>query len=168
MTPINTLTVGIPSFVLALRANYHKPEGKFITNILENSIPAAISVVFNILVIQVIGIVFKLPNAEISTMNVLLTGIAGLILLTRIARPIDLKIRCMIICLFVLFMSVFLVVGNLFAIETILNRNVFFYMPLIYISIRMFSFLRDNIHQAGTVYTKWKNERRESKKYKIL
>lgn len=74
MMPINELTIGIPSFFLALQANYSRPEGKLLTNILEHTIPAAITVVFNSLYIQLASILFHIPTTESSTMVVFLIG----------------------------------------------------------------------------------------------
>lgn len=55
LTPINVFTVGIPSFLLALRPNFERPEGRFLPNVLENSLPAAVTVILNILIVELAG-----------------------------------------------------------------------------------------------------------------
>ncbi|MDL2293935.1 HAD-IC family P-type ATPase, partial [Ruminococcaceae bacterium OttesenSCG-928-D13] len=112
MTPINSLTVGIPSFFLALRPDYQKPQGRFLMNILENSVPAALSVVFNIIVIQLAGIAFDLSFTETATMNVLLAGAVSFRLLAHVARPLKWPEITLISVLIAAFLGAFLLFGD--------------------------------------------------------
>lgn len=160
MTPINSLTVGIPSFFLALRANYQRPEGKFLAGILERSVPAALTVVFNILVIQLAGIFFELPFAQTATMNVFLTGAVGFVLLSRVSRPLTGRFKGMLIALSGAFILLFLFLGQFFMLESLLTRNVFFYLPLLYVSPRMFRFLGRLVRKLEKWWAKRKEKRR--------
>lgn len=141
MTPINLFTVGIPSFFLALRSSYHKPQGRFAANILENALPAAITVVFNIMVIQLAGFCFGLQQAETSTMNVLLTGAVGFILLVRIAQPLNKLEIALIAALATAFLLSMVLFGWFFGYCSLFSRNAFFYIPLLYASPGILSFL---------------------------
>ncbi|HCC35019.1 MAG TPA: magnesium-transporting ATPase [Ruminococcaceae bacterium] len=144
MTPINFLTVGAPSFFLALRKNIKKPEGKFLENVLEYALPAAVTVVLSILVVQLAGIFFNLSQGEISTMNVILTGAVGFAVLWRVARPLTGVIRAMLLGLMLAFVLMFMIVGDFFMLESLFTRNVFFYLPL----VCMGSFLMDIFGKA--------------------
>jgi cation-transporting ATPase E len=62
MTPVNDLTVGIPSFFIALQANYSLPKSQMLDNVLGRTLPAAITVVFNAMYIQTAGLLFGLPG----------------------------------------------------------------------------------------------------------
>lgn len=141
MTPINTLTVGIPSFFLAMRKNSHKPKGRFLINILENALPAGLTVVFNILIVQLAGICFDLPQIEISTMSVLLTGVAGFVLLRKVSHPAARPILALNIALAAAFLASFFVPPFQGQFANLISRNMFFYIPLLYTSPRMFNFL---------------------------
>ncbi len=149
MTPINALTVGIPSFFLALRRNLAKPEGKFLINILENALPAALTVVFNVLIVLLAGICFGLSSREISTMSVLLTGSAGLILLLKVSAPATRRILALNIALAVMFLASFFVPPFVWQFENLVSRNIFFYLPLLYTTPRMFSFLSGLIRRLA-------------------
>lgn len=159
MMPINGLTVGIPSFFLALRSNYQRPEGKFLANILEKSVPAALTVVFNILIVQLAGVVFDLPFGQTSTMNVLLTGVVGFVVLNRVSRPLTGKIKIMLVGLAGAFIVMFFGFGHLLMLENILNRNVFFYLPLIYTGPRMFRFLNRYVRKVEAWWARRKKRR---------
>ncbi len=58
LTPINSLMVGIPSFVLALEPNYARITDKFMKQVMEVAVPAAICVVGYISLIFVVGVDF--------------------------------------------------------------------------------------------------------------
>lgn len=89
MTLISTVTIGIPSFVLALEPNREKIKGNLFGSIIKTSLPAALSVVFSIILSVSIYSVFKLSYETYSTINVVITGIIGIILIYRISKPLN-------------------------------------------------------------------------------
>ena len=141
VTPINALTVGIPSFFLALQANYARPGGMLFNNILQHTLPAAITVVFNTLYIQLASIIFDISFFDSSTMTVFLIGIMGFYLLSRLTKPYAYQVKIMYIFLIVGFVASFTFFGELFSLTSLFNRNVFFYLPLVYFSHHVHDFL---------------------------
>ena len=159
MGPINSLTVGLPSFFLALEPNYRKPEGKFLSNVLENAVPAALTVILNILIIQLAGKWFQLDYSETSTMSVLLTGVVGFLLLIKLSKPLNWKKNLMIGLLILGFLGSFIVLGDFFNFESLFTRNVFFYLPLIFLSKNSFKSLNSLV-----VFLEEKYQQHKSKK----
>lgn len=98
MTLISMFTIGIPSFILALEPNNERIKGNFFINIISKSIPAAISVVLNILSVILATNIFKLSIEEFLTISVILTGYTGLLLLFKISLPLN-NIRKVLIIL---------------------------------------------------------------------
>ncbi|MDL2214145.1 HAD-IC family P-type ATPase [Clostridia bacterium OttesenSCG-928-O13] len=141
MTPINALAVGVPSFFLALRNDYERPRGKFLLNILENSVPAALVVVADILIIQLAGYFFDLSQQEMATMNVLLTGAVTFCLLLKVAWPLKTFEKVLLGGLGLAFLGCFVLLGDFFMLDSLFTRNIFFYLPLLYISPQLFLFL---------------------------
>jgi len=141
MMPIEYLTIGIPSFFIALQANYARPSSQMASNVLEHTLPAAITVVFNTLYIQLAGILFGIPAAEISTMIVFLCGIMGFFLLLQVAKPYTVHIKVMLALLAAGFVVSFFVFGNLFRLHGLLGKNMFFYLPLVYFTYQAHGFL---------------------------
>ncbi|MDA9470848.1 cation-translocating P-type ATPase [Enterococcus sp. 5H] len=165
LTPINTLTVGIPSFILALEPNYQRIKGHFLTNILRISVPGALTVVFNILVLQLAGAWFDLTHQDVSTMSVLLTGCVGFQVLLRVARPLDLKKKVMIGLLLAAFLVCFLFFGDFFMLTSLFTRNVLFYLPLILGSRSIFNYM--SLFMTRAVYEiEKRQEKRKTKKRK--
>jgi cation-transporting ATPase E len=130
MTPVNFLTVGLPSFFLALRKNYSKPQDRFVTGILEHSLPAALTVLLGVLALQAAGILFELGQNEIFTMNIFIIGIAAFALLLRISKPLGKLLTVLYSVLGASFILLFLIAGDMFTLNSLITRNVFFYLPL--------------------------------------
>ena len=165
LTPINTLTVGIPSFFLALEPNYQRIKGHFLTNILRISVPGALTVVLNILILQLASAWFDLSQKDVSTMCVLLTGAVGFQVLLRAAIPLDLKKKIMIITLLIAFLACFFVLGDFFMLTSLFSKNVFFYLPLLLGSRSIFNyislFMTRLIYEVGKLKTRRKNKKKK-------
>jgi cation-transporting ATPase E len=129
MTPVNFLTVGLPSFFLALRKNYSKPQNRFVTGILEHSLPAAVSVLLGVLALQAAGILFELQQNDLFSMNIFIIGIAALVLLVRITLPLSKPFIALYCVIGAAFSALFLGAG-MFDLENLVTRNVFFYLPV--------------------------------------
>ena len=89
LTLINVLSIGIPSFVLALEPNYNRVIGKFSDNIITKSLPAAITIVINILSILFISWILNVNEDYISTMSVVLVAFTGFVLLFKVCYPFN-------------------------------------------------------------------------------
>lgn len=89
MTLLSAFTIGLPSFVLALEPNSDRIRGNFFVNVISKSIPAALTVILNIVFIMIATYVFGLTHLQSSTIAVLLTGFTGLMLLFKISLPFN-------------------------------------------------------------------------------
>ena len=89
-TLINTFTIGIPSFILALEPNKDRIRGKFLVNIIRKSLPGALTMITNILLLVAVSLFLHLPNEQISTLAVILTGFTGLLTLLKVCVPFNL------------------------------------------------------------------------------
>ena len=109
LTLISALTIGIPSFVLAMEPNESRVKGRFMSNVLKRSLPAALTIIISVIPIILLGAAFDVPSAETSTVCAMIIGVVGLLMLFSTSRPFN-AIR---IALFVL-MSAALVLGAVF------------------------------------------------------
>ncbi|HEY5556653.1 HAD-IC family P-type ATPase [Acetobacterium sp.] len=89
LTLISTLTIGIPAFFLALESNRSRVTGNFLAFVLMKSMPGALAIVTNVIIIMILGGLVPLTRLEISTLAVILTGLAGLIILFRVCQPMN-------------------------------------------------------------------------------
>ena len=89
LTFITTFTIGAPSFVLALEPNHELVRGKFLFKVFAKSLPVALTVLFNIILVSALSNLFNLSYEMQSSLSVILTTITGLYYLFKICHPIN-------------------------------------------------------------------------------
>ena len=89
LTFITAFTIGAPSFILALEPNNELVKGNFLFKVFSKSLPTAIIVVFNVVLVTAFSRVFNLSYEMQSSISVILTTITGLYYLFKICHPIN-------------------------------------------------------------------------------
>lgn len=90
LTLISALTIGIPSFVLALEPNKDRIRGNFLKNVISKSLTGAITIIFNVAAVMILSLIMDVPVESTSSMCVILTGFTGLLLVYRLCVPFNL------------------------------------------------------------------------------
>ena len=119
LTLISSLTIGIPSFFLALEPNHNRIKGNFIINVITHAAPGALMVIVSILSVSIYTTIFQYSDEVRSTMCVTLTGACMLTILHRICLPFSRQRRIL-----------FLTMAAGFALAIIFLPNVFMMIPL--------------------------------------
>jgi len=145
---ISSITIGIPSFILALEPNNDIIKGKFFINVLKKSLPGGLTIVLNVISVMVIAKMFNINPNEISTMAVLLTAMTGFILLFKICYKFN-KLR---LILFITLILAFLVniigLHNIFEI-VLLKPILIAYVSLVFIlDIGLFNLLENIVEKS--------------------
>ena len=129
---ISSITIGIPSFILALQPNKDRVKGNFLFNVISKSIPSAITVVIDVIFVMIIGYLFHLNENEISTMAISLVAFTGFILLFKLCYPFN-KLRITLyIGLILLFMINIIGLNKIYDL-VMLDTNMFIFLAIIYI-----------------------------------
>lgn len=129
---ISSITIGIPSFVLALQPNKERVKGNFFLNVISKSIPSAITVVLNVIFVMIIGYLFHQTDNEISTMAISLVAFTGFILLFKLCYPFN-KLRLIFyIGLILLFLINIIGLNKIYDL-VMLDTNIFIIVAIIYI-----------------------------------
>ncbi len=89
---ISTLTIGLPSFVLAMEPNESLIRGRFMTNVMYRAMPAGLTNVFMIIGAILFYIGFSISVDELSTICTLISCTVGIIMLFVTCRPFN-KVR---------------------------------------------------------------------------
>ncbi len=141
LTLTNFFTIGVPSFILALEPNNNRIKGNFLINVFSKSLPASLTIVLNIVILAILGNLFKLTDNQISTLCVLMTGFTGFLLLFKICYPLNKLRLVLIISLIIGFITTIVGFREFFAL-TILNLKMFiFILILVFISIIIFGLM---------------------------
>jgi cation-transporting ATPase E len=130
-TLINAVTIGIPSFFLALEPNRERLRGKFIVNVLESSLPGALTMALNIVLLSAITLFLRFTNAEMSTLAVIVTGYTGLLVLFRVCYPFNAMHTSLFAVMTAVFFLSLIFFGWLFEITPVTPAMAFVLVPLI-------------------------------------
>ena len=149
LTLTSVVTIGIPSFILALEPNNERINGKIIINVLKRSIPTALTIVANVLIIILISNFIKLTEDEVSTLCVVLTGLIGFMLLYRISVPFNTLRRCLFIFLAILFTLGVVFFRNLFSLTILTPKLLILILALFMIAITLFNVFTDLFYKVS-------------------
>ena len=114
LTLIGALTIGFPSFVLALQPNRNIVKGNFTLNIIARALPAAISVFLNVITAAILSLVLPISHEEISTIAVYVTALSCLLLVIRLSLPLNALRTAMLVLSTLGLTIVFIFFGKLF------------------------------------------------------
>ena len=90
---ISALTIGVPSFFLALEPNKSRVHGAFLPNVLREAFPGGLTDLIVILGIQAFAFAFDFSTQSLSTLSALCVAFIGLLVLYQVCKPFDLKRR---------------------------------------------------------------------------
>ena len=93
---ISAMTVGFPSFVLALQPNKNIVRGNFTFNIIARAAPAAFCVAINIITAAALSSALGISPGEVSTAAVYITALTGIMLIVRLSIPLNTLRACML------------------------------------------------------------------------
>ena len=110
LTLISIFAVGVPTFILSLEPNFSRVKAGFLSNVMNNALIGAITIIINILLITIVSMIFGYPDAVRTTMCMITTGIASLYMIKQVFPLQSLLRKIVYYSMFILFM-----VGMLFA-----------------------------------------------------
>lgn len=127
---ISATAIGIPSFFLALEQNDKVTSDGFLKHVLAISVPGAISMVVNILFIQIFCSLLHLDNSITYMYSLTTGGIVALIVLTRVCTPLS-RFRSIILTGSIGFFSIcVLLFHDFFGIHSIFTKWALMIIPM--------------------------------------
>lgn len=157
MTLINSLTIGIPAFILALEPNKTRVKGKFFINVISKAIPSGITTVVNILLLVFFANLLNIPNEQTSTIAVIITAYTAILLIYRISKPLNLLRKSLLVLISAIFLMMILTpVGReVFSLSWLTPNSLLILLPLMYISTRLFKLLSNVLSMVIKKKSKW-------------
>ena len=155
MTLLSALTIGIPSFVLALESNREKIKGNLFKNILDKSLPAAMTIVFSILISVSIYSFFNINYQRYSTINIITTGLIGILLIYKISTPLNKLRKILLTSISVLFFIGITRFSSLFELESLNLINISLILIIFCVSIIFYDYF--SMIKFDKFYKKIKN-----------
>lgn len=157
MTLINSLTIGIPAFILALEPNKSRVKGRFFINVISKAIPSGITTVVNILLLVFFASLLNISNEQTSTIAVIITAYTAILLIYRISKPLNLLRKSLIVLISAIFLMMILTpVGReVFSLSWLTPNSLLILLPLMYISTRLFKLLSNVLNMVIKKKSKW-------------
>ena len=132
LTIIGALTIGIPSFFLAMEPNYTRIRGHFLRGVLRRAFPGGLTNVFVVLLCQAFMDIFDLPAEPIATVCAGILAVVGMMVLFQVCKPFN-RFRKIIWCaMLACLVVVFTLLGQIFELRsgTIETKLVMFTLML--------------------------------------
>ena len=117
LTLVSAVTIGIPSFILAMEPNESLVKGKFLRNVLFRALPAAMTDLAMVVGILLFYIAFQLDDTAMITICTGVMGIVGLMMVHRTCQPYNTIRKVMIVVIGVLFVIAYFGFPTLFSLE---------------------------------------------------
>ncbi len=134
-TLISSLTIGVPSFILALEPNRDRLRGKFIFNVLKMCIPAALTMTANIVLLCALSGPLGLASQEMSTLAVILTSLTGFIMLFKVCTPFNSLRGFLFGGLLTVFVVALLFLGQFFSLVSLTLPMLIALLPMLLFAI---------------------------------
>ena len=109
ITLVGAVTIGIPSFILALEPNKELVKGRFLPNVLSKSLPGGLSIVVSVAFLQIVrmflgnALGFTLTEDQMTTVSVVLLAFGAFVQLFIICMPFDIKHVCLYVGMVIMF-----------------------------------------------------------------
>ncbi|MBQ3021272.1 MAG: HAD-IC family P-type ATPase [Bacilli bacterium] len=142
LTLITLFTISIPSFILALENNNELVKGNFLLKVFLRSLPSALTVVFNVVIIRLFEMNFNLDPDLCNTLTVFLTATTGFIFLNNICKPYNLLRGMLMTILLIGFGYCAIYQYEFFNISYINNETILIFIVLFICSLFIFDKLK--------------------------
>jgi cation-transporting ATPase E len=150
MTLISALTIGIPSFFLAMEPNYERVSGKFLPTVLGKALPGGLTNLVMVLIAQLILRLMDIPAQQISTTCAAILGGVGMTVLWRTCKPFGLFRRILWGAMLCALVFCFLVLPGFFDLQHGGAESTLVMLGLLALSPLVFKGLRMGLEWIGT------------------
>ena len=90
LTLISALTIGTPSFFLAMEPNYERVSGRFLPTVLRRALPGGLANLIAVFTAQLIMMNLSFAHGQISTACAAVLATVGMLVLRQTCKPFDL------------------------------------------------------------------------------
>ena len=164
LSMISGLTIGAPSFFLALESNHERIKGRFMAGVLRKAFPGGLTNLIVVLMAVGFVLVFDLPTEQLYTVSAALMSLTGLLVLYQVCKPFTVQRRILWGLMAAACAFCFLFLGSMFEFVKldlemiIVLAAVFLMTPTVFFALqRIFDWgdiLYDKLHSRLTLRKK--------------
>ena len=160
LTLISALTIGVPSFFLALEPNYARVRGKFLPGVMRRAFPGGLTNILIVVVCQAIMESFGLPGTDVATVCTAVLAVVGLLVLFLESRPFNLLRKIILGAMAVGLVGAFVLLGGLFDLAITDSRSYLVLIAVIVMAPTVF-FVLQRLFAWGDQFWHWFKNRKK-------
>ena len=138
---MNLITIGVPSFVLAMEPNKERIQGNFLTLVIKRAAPISLTIYTIILMLLLVSDSLPFDNQELSTICVLLNTTIMLIYQYKLCVPFNTIRKVMFGSLTTLFLIEILFFRDFFSLSPLSPELLFMFVLLLILGTLVWSLL---------------------------
>ena len=135
LTFVSALTIGAPSFVLALEPNSDRIQGNFLTNVLKKSFPSALTMVLGVLFLCLFQQQLGLTQEQVSTLSVIVAFTVGFMLMFKLCVPFNALRGALFGTMMLAFILGYVLFMDIFSLIPLTASMLFVLIPLLLVLI---------------------------------
>ena len=117
LTVVNALTVGLPSFVLALERNREGIKGRFLKQALGRALPAGLAGFGALVAAQGLANAFSMDATQLCTVSAVVLSTVGLLVLLQVSTPLTRLRKAVMAAMTGALLGAFTLLGPVFAVN---------------------------------------------------
>lgn len=141
MTLISTVTIGIPSFILALEPNRERIQGNLFKNIVSKSLPTALTIVSALMICVGMYMGFNLSLQKYGLLTTATTSLIGIMLIYNISVPLNKLRKILLWGVIILLFVGFIYFQDLLSIEPLTFLNILIISAITIVSMLIHDFI---------------------------
>ena len=140
---INVCGIGMPSFLLTLEQQENVHSEGFLKHILAVCLPAAMTFVSTMMIVQVLNAIFQWPTDIYSTFNLMLGGVVAMLVVADVCWPLNAYRRFVLVTCIVCFIAGMLLFPGFYDMHSIFMWWTLLLIPLCFlVAMMLFWFSR--------------------------
>ena len=147
MSIISGLTIGVPSFFLAMEPNYQRVQGRFLAGVLRRAFPGGLTNIFAVLAAQAFMAAFSLPLEQISTVCTAILAVVGMLVLFQVCKPFDTFRKLIWFAMAAALVGCFTLLGDIFELH--ISSSTLLIMAVLLIMIPTVFFVMQRLFDWG-------------------
>lgn len=132
---ISSTAIGLPSFLLTLEQTETVTQSGFLKHVLRISLPGALTMVLDMLLIQLLGTYLGLEAGIISAYNLLSAGLVSMLVLVGVCCPMNKRRKALCILCISLFIAGILLMPGFFGIHSVFVWRSIFFVPIFALTV---------------------------------
>ena len=132
---VSALTIGAPSFILALEPNSDRIRGNFLTNVLKKSFPSALTMILGVLFLCLFQQQLGLTQEQVSTLSVLVAFTVGFMLMFKLCVPFNALRGALFGTMMLAFILGYILFMDIFSLVPLTAAMLFVLIPLLLVLI---------------------------------